>query len=164
MLFTERLKLRPFVESDADVVVTLLKNADFMAYSPTGVMNQSQAESRFELLLHAFKNHGIGKLAVIEQSTYALIGYCGIESFEYQNTAAVELGYRLTLAARGKGYAFEACEAVLVRTAELGYQNILALTEPENTTSQHILIKLGFEFRELGMYQGMSVQYYEKSL
>ena len=100
---------------------------------------------------------------MIEQSTGNLIGYCGIESFEYKNTAAVELGYRLTLAARGKGYAFEASEAVLVLAVELGHQKVLALTEPENATSQHILFKLGFEYRELGMYQGISVQYFEKS-
>jgi len=164
MLFTKRLKLRMFVESDKHAVVTLLKNADFMAYSPTGAMNQSQAESRFELLLKAFKNHDVGKLAVIEQSTGALIGYCGIESFEYQNAAAVELGYRLNLSARGKGYAFEASQAILGYATELGYQKVLALTEPENKASQHILFKLGFEFRELGMYQGMSVQYFEKCI
>ena len=55
MLLTERLKLRPFLESDKDTVVILLKNADFMAYSPTGVMNQFQAESRFELLYTLLK-------------------------------------------------------------------------------------------------------------
>ena len=163
MLLTERLLLRKFVGRDKDAVVTLLKNADFMAYSPTGAMSQSQAETRFELLLNAFKNHGIGKLAVIEQSTNTLIGYCGIESFEYQSIDAVELGYRLTLAARGKGYAFEASQAALAFATELGYQNVLALTEPENAASQHILVKLGFEYRELGMYQGISVQYFEKS-
>jgi len=153
-----------FVESDKDAIVTLLKNADFMAYSPTGAMSQSQAESRFELLLKAFKNHGIGKLAVIEQSTGALIGYCGIESFEYQNAAAVELGYRLNLSARGKGYAFEASQAVLEFAEDLGYQSILALTESENVISQHILLKLGFEPRDKGVYQGMPIQYFELSL
>ncbi|QFI36766.1 GNAT family N-acetyltransferase [Moritella marina ATCC 15381] len=164
MLFTERLILRKFVESDEEAVVTLLKDADFMVYSPTGAMKQSQAESRFELLLNAFKNHGIGKLAVIELSTNDLIGYCGIESFEYNNNAAVELGYRLKLSARGKGYAFEASEAILVLAAELGYKNVLALTEPENTASQHILFKLGFESCEQGVYQGMPIQYFEKDI
>ncbi|SGY87584.1 Acetyltransferase, GNAT family protein [Moritella viscosa] len=164
MLLTERLILRKFVEGDKDTVVTLLSNADFMAYSPTGAMSQSQAESRFELLLNAFKNHGIGKLAVIEQSTNDLIGYCGIESFEYHNNAAVELGYRLKLSARGKGYAFEASQAVLELARQLGYQRILALTESENGASQHILFKLGFESREQGVYQGMPIQYFEKCL
>jgi RimJ/RimL family protein N-acetyltransferase len=164
MLFTERLILRKFVESDEEAVVTLLKDADFMAHSPTAAMKQSQAESRFELLLNAFKNHDIGKLAVIEESTNDLIGYCGIESFEYHNNTAVELGYRLKLSARGKGYAFEASEAILVFAAELGYQNVLALTEPENTVSQHILFKLGFESREKGVYQGMPIQYFEKDM
>ncbi|QUM81519.1 GNAT family N-acetyltransferase [Moritella sp. 5] len=164
MLLTERLILRRFVEGDKDTVVTLLNNADFMAYSPTGTMSQYQAESRFELLLNAFKNHGIGKLAVIEQSTNDLIGYCGIESFEYHNNAAVELGYRLKLSARGKGYAFEASQAVLEFARQLGYQRILALTEHENAASQHILFKLGFESREQGLHQGMPIQYFEKSI
>ena len=164
MLLTERLILRKFVEGDKDIVVTLLNNADFMAYSPTGTMSQSQAESRFVLLLNAFKNHCIGKLAVIEQSSNDLIGYCGIESFEYHNNEAVELGYRLKLSARGKGYAFEATQAVPELARQLGYQRILALTEPDNAASQHILFKLGFESREQGAYQGMPIQYFEKCL
>ncbi|WP_198437414.1 GNAT family N-acetyltransferase [Moritella sp. F3] len=162
MLVTRQLNLRAFSLSDKETMIHLLSDTDFMAYSPTGVMTISQAERRFSSLLSAFKDHGIGKLAVIERSSGDLIGYCGIESFEYENATAVELGYRLKLSARGKGYAFEASKAVLAFATQLGYQRVFAFTEPDNTPSQHILIKLGFMLREQGVHQGMPIQYFEK--
>ncbi|MBU2707116.1 GNAT family N-acetyltransferase [Zooshikella marina] len=164
MLQTKRLKLRQFVENDKPTVIGLLKNPDFMAYSPTGAMTDSQAEHRFNQLIKAFDEEGIGKLAIIEKSSGNLIRYCGIESFDYKSQKVVELGYRLKLSARGYGYAFEACKAILYFAKQLGYLNILALTEVENAQSQHILSKLGFEAREKGTFQGMSIQYFEKNI
>jgi RimJ/RimL family protein N-acetyltransferase len=164
MLLTKRLNLRAFSLSDKETIIGLLSDMDFMVYSPTGVMTRSQAERRFSSLLRAFEDSGIGKLAVIERSSGELIGYCGIESFKYENAAEVELGYRLKLSARGKGYAFEASKAVLALATQLGYQRVFAFTESDNTPSQHILIKLEFTLREQGVHQGMAIQYFEKTL
>lgn len=140
MLQTKRLKLRQFVENDKPTVIGLLKNSDFMAYSPTDAMTHSQAEHRFNQLIKAFDEEVIGKLAIIEKSSGDLIGYCGIESFDYKSQKVVELGYRLKPSARGNGYAFEA------------YKTILCLA------------KLGFEAREQGTFQGMPIQYFEKNI
>ncbi|AOW84098.1 GNAT family acetyltransferase [Vibrio mimicus] len=41
---------------------------------------------------------------------------------------------------------------------------MLALTEPENELSQHILKKLGFERCGSGMFENMSVDYFEKCI
>ncbi|WP_255956542.1 GNAT family N-acetyltransferase [Vibrio campbellii] len=49
----------------------------------------------------------------MERTTGELVGYCGIESYNYKGESLVELGYRLKVSARGKGYAFEASSAVL---------------------------------------------------
>ncbi|CDT76067.1 GNAT family N-acetyltransferase [Vibrio coralliirubri] len=162
MIKTERLELRKFVYQDRSEVIRLLGNADFMAFSATGAMKHDQADMRFEELVSAFQNKGIGKLCVVERTTGELVGYCGIESFNYKGESVVELGYRLKVSARGKGYAFEASSAVLSFASQVGYTKVLALTEPENMPSQHILLKLGFKPCGEGYYQNMPVQYFEK--
>ncbi|KAB7697066.1 GNAT family N-acetyltransferase [Plesiomonas shigelloides] len=65
---------------------------------------------------------------------------------------------------RGNGYAVEASSAVLNYAKQIGYKNVLALTEPENELSQHILKKLGFEHCGSGLFENMSVDYFEKCI
>jgi RimJ/RimL family protein N-acetyltransferase len=48
---------------------------------------------------------------------------------------------------RGRGYAFEAAEAVIRRGHEvLGLKRIVAITSPENRASIKLLRRLGLEF------------------
>lgn len=164
MINTPRLLLRKFEPSDRGSVIELLKNSDFMAYSPSGAMAHEQAESRFQELLLAYETYGIGKLALIEKSTAEIIGYCGIEHFLFQGNAVVELGYRIRLQSRGNGYAFEASSALLDDAKQMGYRRVFAFTEQENKPSQHILKKLGFERCGSGMFENMPVDYFEKCL
>lgn len=159
---TPRLLLRPFVAADRDITIDLLQNDAFMAYSPTGAMNACLAQQRFEQLMS--KSTAFGKLAIIERATGCLIGYCGLEEYIYQQQTLLELGYRLTPEARGHGYAIEASRAVLSIAKHQGIERVLALTEPNNTPSQKILLKLGFTSIDCGCYQGMPVEYFEKHL
>ncbi|QSX36539.1 GNAT family N-acetyltransferase [Shewanella sedimentimangrovi] len=161
MIETPRLLLRKFEPSDRESVVELLRNSEFMAYSPTGAMSYEQAESRFQGLLSAHELYGVGKFALVEKSTGELIGYCGIERLSYQGKDVVELGYRIREQSRGNGYAFEASSAILNYAKQMGHRSVLALTEPENEPSQHILKKLGFEPCGSGMFDNMLVDYFE---
>ncbi|ENM3977681.1 GNAT family N-acetyltransferase, partial [Vibrio cholerae] len=112
----------------------------------------------------AYEIHGIGKFALVEKSTGELIGYSGLENFSYQGKNVVELGYRIRPQSRGYGYAVEASSAVLDYAKQIGYSSVLALTEPENEQSQHILKKLGFERCGKGVFENMSVDYFEKCI
>ncbi len=95
MITTERLELRKFDSKDRKEVTSLLKDKDFMAYSPTGAMSEKQAEDRFEELVSAFQYRDIGKFCVVERTTGQLIGYCGLESFDYKGETVVELDIAL---------------------------------------------------------------------
>ena len=55
----------------------------------------------------------------------------------------VEVGYGLVEAARGRGIATEALDAVLEHVDRLGVR-VRASTEPENTASLRVLAKAGF--------------------
>lgn len=64
MIKTERLELRKFAQQDRNGVMKLLGNADFMAFSPTGAMTPEQVDVRFEELVSAFQNKGIGNFVL----------------------------------------------------------------------------------------------------
>ncbi|MCZ4371651.1 GNAT family N-acetyltransferase [Vibrio diazotrophicus] len=164
MIQTERLELRKFHPQDRELMLPLLQDAEFMAFSPNGAMTAEQAEIRFQQLVDAFPEKGVGKFCVIERSSGELIGYCGIESFTYQNKQVVEHGYRLKTSARGNGYATEASKAVMSYAKEAGYTRIYAFTESSHSQSQHILGKLGFKPCGSGEYQNMPVNYFIKRL
>lgn len=84
MIETPRLLLREFEPTDRMMVIELLRDSEFMAYSPTGAMSYELAESRFQNLLDSYKKYGIGKFALIEKHTEEFIGYCGLENFSYK--------------------------------------------------------------------------------
>lgn len=155
---TQRLLLRGFVERDEALLVSLLMDADFMAYAPAGAFDEVTAKARFQQFRADVAATGAGKLAVIVKSSQALIGYCGIEPCLLDGRQEIELGYRLVKAARGLGYATEAAQAVLDYYKKTGVGNIVAFTEPENTASINVLKKLGYLAVTESIYQGMPIR------
>ncbi|WP_082885546.1 MULTISPECIES: GNAT family N-acetyltransferase [Methylomonas] len=149
MIVTERLKIRNFVESDCEVLVSMLQDSVFMAYSEAGALATDRAVARYREILEYSKS-GLGKKALILKDTNQIIGYCGIEPFELDGKRELELGYRLIASYRGHGhgYATEAARAVISAFAG---PKLFAYVESENTKSLNVLVKLGFE--ELGLRQ-----------
>ena len=61
-----------------------------------------------------------------------------------KDTPHVEVGYRMPQASWGKGYATEAARAVLDYGFNVaGFDEITAVTHPDNAASQHVLTKAG---------------------
>src|SRR3954451_19227482 len=87
------------------------------------------------------ERHGYSFWAVFERASGALIGDSGL----YRTPAGeVELGYTLGAAWWGRGYATEAAGSWLaVAFDELNIDEVVALAEPANTASLHVLTKLG---------------------
>ncbi len=81
--------------------------------------------------------------AVVERSSGALIGDAGL----YRTPGGeVELGYTLGAAWWGRGYATEAAGTWLqVAFERLGVDEVVALAEPANVASLHVLTKLGMQ-------------------
>ena len=86
------------------------------------------------------------KQPVIERSSGLIIGYSGVNWFDFEGERRLEYGYRLIPEARGKGYATEAGRAVLDRAAETFRGEILAMIDPTNSASKNVARKLGFTY------------------
>lgn len=139
---TPRLVLRPFAPGDAEVVHAIYSDPLVMRYVATGPMTDLAVTRRLleDYTAHQ-ERHGFSFWAVIERSSGTLIGDCGL----YRTPAGeVELGYTLGASWWHRGYATEAAGRWLsVAFGELGLAEVLALAEPANLGSLHVLDKLG---------------------
>ena len=90
--------------------------------------------------------HGVGLLAVTLKADGAPVGICGL--LRRETLPDPDLGYALLARHTGRGYAREACAAVLDWGARsLGITRVLAITSQGNTASVAVLAALGFIHR-----------------
>ncbi len=141
-LETPRLLLRPFGPGDAALVHAVYSDPAVMRYVATGPMADIANTERLLQDYEAHqRRHGYSFWAVIERSSGTLIGDAGL----YLTPAGeVELGYTLGAAWWGRGYATEAAGRWLATAFEdLAVPEVIALAEPANVASLHVLDKLG---------------------
>ena len=143
-LRTDRLVLTPVTAADAAFVLELLNDPGWIAN--IGDRNvHTEDEARAYIADRFTPNFW---LKVADAGTGEPLGLCGVvptrEGMEYP-----DLGYAFLARHSGKGYATEAAQAVLAHAlGPLGHGRLAAITAPDNTPSQRVLLKIGF--RHLG--------------
>lgn len=144
-MLTPRLEIRLPVEADRQRFVELFGDGRFMAFSG-GTLDAYGAHRRFDGMLERAAELTFAKQPVIERQTGVIIGYAGVDRFEFEGDQRLELGYRMVPGARGKGYATEAGRAILALAEQTFRGEILAMIDPTNSASQNVARKLGFTF------------------
>lgn len=144
-LRTERLLLRPWRESDRGPFAALNADPVVMEYFAKP-LDRAESDLMVARIMGHFDTHGFGFWAVEEPNSAELIGMIGlaIPRFETHFTPCVEIGWRLAHAHWGKGYATEAARASLrFGFEQLGLDEIVAFTVPENIRSRAVMERLG---------------------
>ena len=135
---TERLTLRPFVETDKPAIITLRTDAETYRYlgGPAGPgFAEEVAESTV--------GEQWGVFAIAQSDTDEVIGSTHLS----RERDELEVSYELLPSHWGQGLAFEAVGAMLGwATAHLDDETIIAVTQTANTRSVALLDRLGFEF------------------
>ncbi|AQX02464.1 GNAT family N-acetyltransferase [Elizabethkingia anophelis] len=147
--------MRPFEERDAEGLFLLDSNPEVMKYVGGVVSTKiEQSQQMIEFIQKQYKVNGVGRLAVIEKSTNTLIGWSGLKYLTSEINGmknVYELGYRFLPEYWGKGYATETARAALnYAFNEIKTDVVYAMAVTENTGSNRVLQKLGFE--ELGTF------------
>lgn len=103
------------------------------------------------------------QFAIVLQENLRMIGDLGIHFLEDSN-AKVEIGYTIDKDFHNKGYAFEAVSAIIEFIfTKLNKTTIQAVTDPNNSNSIKLLIKLGFsELQEPKIYVYNGTIYIDK--
>ena len=150
-LVSRRLLLRewqprdraPFAEMNADPAVMQFFPAPF-------TMDESNdAADRYNLQL---ERDGFTMFAAEDRSTGDFIGVIGAQTMRFPvpnlPQPAVEIGWRLTAAAQGRGLATEGATAVLDYLRQLGViDEVVAITTPLNLPSRNVMQKLRMQHR-----------------
>ena len=141
-LTTERLSLRPFGESDYDLLWSLYGDPDVMKIRKIGTQTPAQTRAQLDTILAHWRNHGFGLFAVFDRATGDFAGECGLRYLD--DTPEVEISYGLRTPFWGKGYATEAAAEVMAfGFGPLGLDRIVGLASAANAGSHRVLEKLG---------------------
>jgi RimJ/RimL family protein N-acetyltransferase len=144
-LYTDRLALREPNLDDAEFVVELLNEPDFLRYiGDRGVRNLADAQEYLETgPMDSFRRLGFGMFVVEPKDGREAAGICGLIRRDWLD--GVDLGFAFLERFRTRGYAFESSAAVVSHAGEtLGLERVLAVTTHDNLASIGLLKKLGF--------------------
>ena len=145
VLRTDRLLLRPFVESDLPSVHEYASDPSVVCFVEWGPNTEEESAAFIRRAAAGAREEPCGnhELAVVLNSEHRLIGGCGlrIRSAVY---GEAEVGYCLNRKYWGKGYATETALALLrYGFDKLKLHRIYAVCDSENRASARVLSKIG---------------------
>lgn len=144
-LTTRRLVLRRWRASDREPFAALNADPEVMRYFPA-LLTRAESDALIERAERHFDAHGFGPWAVEVIGGPVFIGFVGLSyvPFEAPFTPAVEVGWRLSRAAWGRGYAAEAASAALAYGfSTLRRDEIVSFTVPANLPSRRVMERIG---------------------
>lgn len=149
MIETNRLFLNKPQTKDRLELIKLWQDREVQKYLG-GPLSEQLAEERLSTVFHHWEKHDVGLCAVVEKSSQALIGLCGLQFSE----DGIELSYKFHTEFWGKGFAYESAKAVLAYGLKiLKTDQIIAITQRQNEHSKNLLVKIGMRYvREFRRY------------
>ena len=135
-LVTRRLLLRPFRAADLQDLYDCLSDPEVVRFEPYPPATWAKAEAALRELMA-----GGDMLAVERREDGRVIGNVCLGGREFE---ALELGYLLRRDCWGRGYALEACRALVEEAFSRGAHRIYAECDPQNAASWRLLERLGF--------------------
>ncbi len=152
---TPRLELRPIAEHDAEAIWPYVSDPEisrYMSWDPHETIEQTRA-----FTTDVVRRMGEGTTiawAVIERETGKVCGLVSLIAIMRVHRALrydkAELAYWIGPPFQGRGYAVEACRAVLdYAFGQMGLNKITVAHDLENLASRALIARLGF--REVGI-------------
>lgn len=145
MIRTGRLILTVPAEDDRAAHRAMTADPEVMA-DYGGPFAPARSDAHFDTHRAAFEAEGFGRWVVRRAEDGAYLGYCGVARI--WSTLPVgpgwEIGWRLTRAAWGHGYATEAADGALRDAFDrIDADEVIAYTTPDNARSLSVMRKLG---------------------
>jgi RimJ/RimL family protein N-acetyltransferase len=141
---TERLLLRRWRNEDREPFAAL--NADPLVREHfQGTQSRADSDAFIDRIEEHWREHGWGNWAVEVPGVAPFIGYVGLWPADYvANRPMVEVGWRLAREHWGHGYATEAArEALRFGFEEVGLEEIVSFTVPQNIRSRRVMERIG---------------------
>jgi RimJ/RimL family protein N-acetyltransferase len=138
---TPRLLLRPGFPEDAPALAAAIADEAIVRNLATAPWPYSMRDA--EAFLASPRDPILPSFLIFERGTGApqLVGACGLSR---RPSGSVEMGYWIASSSWGRGYATEACTALIDIARMLGLQSLEGSHFIDNPASARVLEKLGF--------------------
>ena len=146
-LQTERLDLRRFTPGDADLMLAVWNDPDFVKHvGDRGIRTVDEALTALnDGILSMYTDLGYGPYCVMLRGSEQRIGVCGL--FKRDVLDDPDIGFGLLPEHRRDGLAWEAAVAVLGEARDaLGFERVTAIVSPGNEASVKLIEKLGLAY------------------
>jgi RimJ/RimL family protein N-acetyltransferase len=147
---TERLVLDMWREKDLKPFAELNSCEHVCEFLPK-CLSKKESDSLAERIIKDFDKNGFGLYAVRRKDNGCFIGFTGlsIPGFQAHFMPAVEIGWRLSYANWGQGFAAEAAMAVRDHAFnELSLNEIVSFTTEKNMASRRVMEKIGMSYNK----------------
>ena len=164
---TPRLVLRAHALADFDAYAAMWADPDVVRYITGTPFTREASWSRFLRHPGHWQHMGFGFLAIEERETGRFVGEAGFHDMRREMTPSIEgtleAGWGLTPAVHGRGYGFEAMQA-LVGWADETFpgRRMTCIIDPANEPSRRVAAKLGFKEMAATSYHGSPVTLFER--
>ena len=147
-LRTARLLLRQWRDSDREPFAALNADPEVMRHFQ-GTRTRAESDEFVDRIAAHWAEHGWGLFALEVvagggREGVPFIGFTGLWPAGFVQPGMVEVGWRLAHSAWGHGYAPEAAtESMRFGFEQIGLDEIVSFTVPQNTNSQRVMQKIG---------------------
>lgn len=142
---TERLELRSWDHSDREPFAKLNADPEVMELFPAP-LSRKESDDLVDRIEAEWSRRGFGLWALEVRSTGQFIGFTGLAAptFDAAFTPAVEVGWRLSRDAWGRGYATEAANVALTFAfQDIRLSEVVSFTSEANQRSRAVMRRLG---------------------
>jgi ribosomal-protein-alanine N-acetyltransferase len=162
VLRTDRLRLRPWEDSDLEPFAAMNADPRVMEFFPA-CLSRAESDALARRIVAGFVERGYGLWAVEVPGVAGFIGFIGLSvpRFEAPFTPCVEIGWRLAAPYWGQGYAVEGAQVALAfGFLDGGMDEIVSFTAATNMRSRRVMERLGMtrdpaeDFQHPGLPEG----------
>lgn len=163
---TERFILREILPTDVDKLFELDSDPEVHRYlGNSPVTGKDQIIDVINFIRQQYVDNGIGRWAIIDKKTNDFIGWTGLKfvtDLTNNHKNYYDLGYRLIKKYWGQGIATETALASLNYAFDkLNANEVYAMADCENDSSNKILNKIGLSFIETFDFDGIKHNWYK---
>lgn len=163
---TERFILREILPTDVDKLFELDSDPEVHRYlGNSPVTSKDQIIDVINFIRQQYVDNGIGRWAIIDKKTNDFIGWTGLKfvtDLTNNHKNYYDLGYRLIKKYWGQGIATETALASLNYAFDkLNADEVYAMADCENDSSNKILNKIGLSFIETFDFDGIKHNWYK---
>ncbi|WP_422860663.1 GNAT family N-acetyltransferase [Flagellimonas sp. S174] len=159
---TERLLIRPTIMEDAEFICALMNTPKWIQYiGDRQIRTDKDAENYIKNnMTPQLERLGYSNYTVIRKTDNTKIGTCGL--YDREGLEGIDLGFAFLPEYEKKGYAFEASQTIVeMATKRFKLDSLSAITAQDNSASQKLLKKLGFEFFKTTQLKGSELFVYK---